>query len=114
VRSHTGEKLDDVGRHDSFRSVGGVVAARGVERYKLNLEDSKVCNRFFAMGQGAGSRVATRRFQAVGQLTTDLKQLVQPLTMVGPCPGAAQSPKAKTLGKPATCSVGVVVTNPSA
>jgi hypothetical protein len=29
---------------------------------------SKVCNRFFAVGQGAGSRVGTRQFQATGQL----------------------------------------------
>jgi hypothetical protein len=31
-------------------------------------EKSKVCNRFFTMGQGAGSRVATGRLQAMGQL----------------------------------------------
>jgi hypothetical protein len=29
---------------------------------------SKVCNRFFTMGQGAGSRIANRRFQAMGEL----------------------------------------------
>jgi hypothetical protein len=29
---------------------------------------AKVCNRFFTMEQGAGSRVGTGRFQAMGQL----------------------------------------------
>jgi hypothetical protein len=38
---------------------------------------SKVCNRFSTMGQGARSRVETRRFQAMGQLAS---QLVQPPT----------------------------------
>jgi hypothetical protein len=32
------------------------------------MRKSKVCNRFFAMGQGAGSSVEARRFQAMGQL----------------------------------------------
>jgi hypothetical protein len=39
-----------------------VVAVQGA------CEISKVCNRFFTMGQGAGSRVGTRWFQAMGQL----------------------------------------------
>jgi hypothetical protein len=36
----------------------------------LRIWKSKVCNRFFTMGQGAGSRVGTRRFQAMGQLNS--------------------------------------------
>jgi hypothetical protein len=34
---------------------------------QVAFEISKVCNRVFTMGQGAGLRVATRRFQAMGQ-----------------------------------------------
>jgi hypothetical protein len=33
----------------------------------LNVKEQYVCNRFFTVGQGAGSKVGTRRFQALGQ-----------------------------------------------
>jgi hypothetical protein len=33
----------------------------------------KVCDRFFTVGQGAGSRVGARRFQAVGQLPSRME-----------------------------------------
>jgi hypothetical protein len=36
------------------------------------LLESNVCNRVFTMGQGAGSRIETRRFQAMGQTALDL------------------------------------------
>jgi hypothetical protein len=44
------------------------ISVQGVAVQVAHLGKSKVCNRFFAMGQGAGSRDGTGRFQAVGQL----------------------------------------------
>jgi hypothetical protein len=49
---------------------------------QVAFEKGKVCNLFFTMGRGAGSRVGTGRFQAMGQLcihgSTMNSQLAQP------------------------------------
>jgi hypothetical protein len=47
---------------------------------QVECEKSKVCNRFFTMGQGAVSRVGAGRFQAMGQTAFNV---YSPLTWKG-------------------------------
>jgi hypothetical protein len=50
---------------------------RDVAVHKLRVKEQSLCNRFFTVGrQGAGSRVGTGRFQAMGQRW--IPELVQP------------------------------------
>jgi hypothetical protein len=80
---------------------------------------AKLRNRVFATGQGAGSRVATRRFRAMGQLNQALGQLGQRVSTnlyVLPHPGLPQLKqrrrlsrrglRARTMGSPSSPSSG--------